>query len=108
MAEKRAGGPCGLPFYYLKELLKKKKGKLTAVTIRLFSDKKMKQIPRNRYKNMQARLFERWDQNDNQKKTGTQLLKCDRTSTAQLVQNERVTEINCLDMVVISIKDDDK
>ena len=50
----RAGGQCGLPFYYLIEILEKEV-ELTEVTIRLFSDKK---IQRNRYKNIQARLLE--------------------------------------------------
>jgi len=49
---RRAGGHCGLPFYYLIEILEKEV-EVTEVTIRLFSDKK---IQRNRYKNIQARL----------------------------------------------------
>ena len=53
----RAGGQCGLPLYLLIELLDRE-AKLTAVTIRLVSDNKLKRIQRSVTRNIQAKLFE--------------------------------------------------
>ena len=42
---RRTGGQCGLPLYYLIELLDRE-AKLTAVTIRLVSERKLKRMQR--------------------------------------------------------------
>ena len=70
----RAGGKCGLPLYYLIELLDRE-AKLTAVTIRLVSERKLKHMQRKTYRHLQAKLFEHWEQYDNRQKTASQLLK---------------------------------
>ena len=48
-----AGGQCGLPLYLLIELLDRE-AKLTAITIRLVSDNKLKRIQRRTTRNIQA------------------------------------------------------
>jgi len=68
---RRAGGQCGLPLYSLIELLERE-AKLTAVTIRLVSDNKLKRIQRSITRNIQAKLFEKYEKNE---KTAAQLLK---------------------------------
>ena len=50
---RRAGGQCGLPLYLLIELLDRE-AKLTAITIRLVSDNKLKRIQRRTTRNIQA------------------------------------------------------
>jgi len=57
---RRAGGQCGLPLYSLIELLERE-AKLTAVTIRLVSDNKLKRIQHNITRNIQSKLFSSWD-----------------------------------------------
>ena len=71
---RRAGGQSGLSLYSLVELLARE-ARLTAVTIRLVSDRKLKRIQRRKYRNLQAKLFDNWDQYDNKQKTASQLLK---------------------------------
>ena len=51
---RRASGQCGLSLYSLIELLERE-ARLTAVTIRLVSDKKLKRVQRKQYQNLQAR-----------------------------------------------------
>ena len=75
---RRAGGQCGLPLYLLIELLDRE-AKLTAVTIRLVSDNKLKRIQRTVTRNIQAKLFASWEKYENNEKTAAQLLKtCSR------------------------------
>lgn len=75
---RRAGGQSGLPLYSLIELLDRE-ARLTAVTIRLVSENKLKRMQRKLYVNLQARLFDVWEQYDNRQKTAIQLLKtCSR------------------------------
>ena len=75
---RRAGGQCGLLLYLLIELLDRE-AKLTAVTIRLVSDNKLKRIQRSVTRNIQAKLFASWKKYENNEKTAAQLLKtCSR------------------------------
>ena len=71
---RRAGGQSGLPLYSLIGLLDRE-ARLTAVTIWLVSDKKLKRVQRKRYRSLQAKLFDIWEQYDNRQKTAIQLLK---------------------------------
>ena len=71
---RRANGQCGLPLYSLIELLDRE-ARLTAVTIRLVSDQKLKRMQRKLYRSLQAKLFDVWEQYDNHKKTAIQLIK---------------------------------
>ena len=71
---RRAGGKCNLPLYYLIELLDRE-AKLTALTIRLVSERKLKRMQRKTHRHLQAKLFEFWEQYDNRQKTASQLLK---------------------------------
>ena len=68
------GGQCGLPLYLLIELLDRE-AKLTAITIRLVSDNKLKRIQRRTTKNNQAKLFTSWEKYENNEKTTAQLLR---------------------------------
>ena len=75
---RRAGGQCGLPLYLLIDLLDRE-AKLTAITIRLVSDNKLKRIQRRTTKNIQAKLFASWEKYENNEKTAAQLLRtCSR------------------------------
>ena len=71
---RRASGQCGLPLYSMIELLDRE-ARLTAVTIRLVSDKKLKRVQRKQYRNLQARLFNCWEKFERKEKTAAQLLK---------------------------------
>ena len=72
---RRAGGKSNLPLYILIELLHRE-AKLTAITVRLVSDNKLKRIQRKVYRQVQTKLFASWDKYDNREKTAAQLLKC--------------------------------
>ena len=52
-----ASGQFGLSLYSLIELLDRE-ARLTAVTIRLVSERKLKRVQRKQYRNLQARLFD--------------------------------------------------
>ena len=71
---RRASGQCGLPLYLLIELLDRE-ARLTAITIRLVSDRKLKRVQQRQYRNLQARLFDRWEKYERKEKTAAQLLK---------------------------------
>ena len=71
---RRAIGQSGLPPYLLIELLDRE-ARLTAVTIRLVSEKKLKRVQRKQYRNLQARLFDSWEKYERKEKTAAQLLK---------------------------------
>ena len=71
---RRASGQCGLPLYSMIELLDRE-ARLTAVTIRLVSDKKLKRVQRKQYRNLQARQFNCWEKFERKEKTAAQLLK---------------------------------
>ena len=83
---RRAGGQSGLPLYSLIERLYREV-RLTAVTIKLVSEKKLKRMQRKLYRDLQARLFDVWEQYDNRQKTAIQLLKtCSRLNGPARVQ----------------------
>ena len=71
---RRASGQCGLPLYSMTGLLDRE-ARLTAVTIRLVSDKKLKRVQRKQYRSLQARLFNCWKKFERKEKTAAQLLK---------------------------------
>ena len=71
---RRVSGQCGLPLYLLIELLDRE-ARLTAITIRLVSDRKLKRVQRRQYRNLQARLFDSWEKYERKEKTAAQLLK---------------------------------
>ena len=68
------GEQCGLPLYLVIKLLDRD-AKLTAVTMRLVSDNKLKLIQCSVNKNIQAKLFSSSEKYENNKKTAVQLLK---------------------------------
>ena len=70
----RASGQCGLSLYYLIELLDRE-ARLTAVAIRLISDRKLKQVQWRQYRNLQAMLFDSWEKYKRKEKTTAQLLR---------------------------------
>ena len=69
-----AGSRCRLLFYSLIELLDRE-ARITAISIRLVSDKKLKRIQRKKYRELQAKLFSQWELYANRQKTAVQLLK---------------------------------
>ena len=71
---RRASRQSGLPLYLLIEL-PDREARLTAVTIRLVSEKKLKRVQRKQDRNLQARLFNSWEKYERKEKTATQLLK---------------------------------
>ena len=58
---RRASGRGQLPLYLLRKFLHKET-KLTALQIRLVSERKLKRSQRHKYRELQAKLFELWDQ----------------------------------------------
>ena len=83
---RRASGQSGLPLYLLIELLDRE-ARLTAVTIRLVSEKKLKRVQRKQYRNLQARLFDSWEKYERKEKNAAQLLKtCSHLNGSSLFQ----------------------
>ena len=73
---RRAGGQCRLQFYLLIELLHRE-ARLTSITIKLVSDKKLKRIQRRKYRQLQQKLFDdAWEQYQTGNKSASQLLRC--------------------------------
>ena len=72
---RRAGGQCRLQFYLLIELLHRE-ARLTSITIKLVSDKKLKRIQRRKYRQLQQKLFDAWEQYQRGNKSASQLLRC--------------------------------
>ncbi|XP_068725452.1 uncharacterized protein [Montipora capricornis] len=72
---RRAGGKCRLQFYQLIELLHRE-ARLTSLTIKLISDKKLKRIQRREYRQLQQKLFDAWEQYQTGNKNAAQLLSC--------------------------------
>ena len=52
-----------------------KEATLTALQIRLVSEKKLKRIQRRKYRELQAKLFELWDQYEAKERSAKSLLK---------------------------------
>ena len=71
---RRASGKWNMPFYLLIDLLHQEAW-LTELRIRLVSEKKLKRIQRAKYRSLQAKIFELWDDFSNQRKNADQLLK---------------------------------
>lgn len=71
---RRASGRGQLPLYVLIKLLHKE-AQLTAIQIRLVSEKKLRRIQRRKYRDLQARIFDLWDQYEADEKSARQLLK---------------------------------
>ena len=70
-----AGDKCRLEFNLLLELLHCK-ARPTSITIKLTSDKKLKQIQRRKYRHLQQKLFDAWEQYQTGNKNTSQLLSC--------------------------------
>ena len=68
------GEQCSLSLYLVIKLLDRE-AKLTAVTMRLVSDNKLKLIQYSVNKNIQAKLFSSSEKYENNKNTAVQLLK---------------------------------
>ena len=72
---RRAGGKSKLQFYLLIELLHRE-ARLTVLTIKLISDKKLKRIQRRNYRQLQQKLFDAWEQYQTGNKNASELLSC--------------------------------
>ncbi|XP_067024035.1 uncharacterized protein [Acropora muricata] len=71
---RRASGRWHMPFYLLIGLLHEE-ARLTALRIRLVSEKKLKRIQRAKFRSLQAKIFDLWDDFVNQGKNAEQLLR---------------------------------
>lgn len=71
---RRASGRGQLPLYLLIQLLHKE-AKLTALQIRLVSDRKLKRIQRRKYRDLQKKLFDLWDEYEANTRSAKRLLK---------------------------------
>ena len=71
---RRANGRCSLPFYVLIELLNRE-ARLVEVQMRLVADHKLTRIQRKKYRVLQAKLHDQWEQYQSRRKTARQLLK---------------------------------
>ena len=71
---RRASGRGQLPLYLLIKFLHKE-ATLTALHIRLVSERKLKRIQRRKYRELQAKLFELWDQYEAKERSAKRLLK---------------------------------
>ena len=71
---RRASGKWHMPFYMLLDLLHQE-ARLTALRIRLVSEKKLKRIQRAKYRSLQAKVFALWDAFSHQRKNAQQLLR---------------------------------
>ena len=71
---RRASGKWHMPFYMLRDLLHQE-ARLTALRIRLVSEKKLKRIQRAKYRSLQAKVFALWDDFSHQRKNTQQLLR---------------------------------
>ena len=71
---RRASGRGQLPLYLLIKFLHKE-ATLTALQIRLVSERKLKRIQRRKYRELQAKLFELWDQYEAKERSAKRLLK---------------------------------
>ena len=71
---RRASGRGQLPLYLLIKFLHKE-ATFTALHIRLVSERKLKRIQRRKYRELQAKLFELWDQYEAKERSAKRLLK---------------------------------
>lgn len=71
---RRAHGKSQLPFYLLVQLLHQE-ARLASLQIRLVSEKKLRRLQKKSYRKMQAKIFNLWDEYQQQKMTAKQLLR---------------------------------
>lgn len=71
---RHAGSRANLSFYLLIEILNKE-AEMTAINIRLVSERKLKRIQRKKYRKLQERLFNYWELYENGQKTSDELLR---------------------------------
>ena len=71
---RRASGRANLPFYMFVELLYKE-ARLTALQMRLVSERKLRRIQRAKYRSLQEKIFKTWDEFQENKKDAEQLLR---------------------------------
>ena len=71
---RRASGRAQLPMYFLIQLLYREV-KLTAIQIRLVSERKLRRIQRWKHRELQQRIFELWDQYEAGERSARRLLK---------------------------------
>ena len=71
---RRASGKSQLPLYLLIKLLHRE-ACLTSLQIRLVSEQKLKRMQRKKYKDLQSRLFNLWEEFQHGNRTVGQLLK---------------------------------
>ena len=71
---RRASGRTQLLLYLLIQLLYRE-ARLTAIQIRLVSEKKLRRIQRRKYRELQQRIFELWDQYEAGERSARRLLK---------------------------------
>ena len=71
---RRASGRGELPMYLLIKFLHKE-ATLTALQICLVSERKLKRMQRRKYRELQAKLFELWDQYEAKERSDKRLLK---------------------------------
>ena len=71
---RRGSGRAQLPMYLLIQLLYWEV-KLTAIQIRLVSERKLRRIQRRKYRELQQRIFELWDQYEAGERSARRLLK---------------------------------
>ena len=71
---RRASGRAQLPMYLLIHLLHRE-ARLTAIQIRLVSERKLRRIQRRKYRELQKRIFELWDEYDAGERSARRLLK---------------------------------
>lgn len=69
-----ASGRCHMAFYLLIGLLHEE-ARLTALRIWLVSERKLKRIQRDKFRSLQAKIFDLWDDFLNQRKNAEQLLR---------------------------------
>ncbi|XP_068762327.1 uncharacterized protein [Montipora capricornis] len=74
---RRAAGRWQMPFYLLIELLHRE-AKISALQIRLVSEKKLKRIQRKNYRSLQSKIFDLWENYLENRTSAQQLLRACR------------------------------
>ena len=71
---RRASSRCQLPLYLLIDLLHPE-ARLTSLNIRLVSEKKLRRVQRQKYRQLQAKIFSLWAEFNNGERSSRQLLR---------------------------------
>ena len=71
---RRASGKSQLPLYLLITLLHRE-ARLTSLQIRLVSERKLRRIQRKKYRDLQMRIFQLWDEFNAGSRSARKLLK---------------------------------